>query len=70
MRLRAAVLTVTAMCAFPAGAAAIVAGELDHRRHAQCPDFMETVGENRCDIARPVGDSAEARDSIATRSGR
>jgi DNA-binding MarR family transcriptional regulator len=29
---------------------------------------VETAGANRCDIALAVGDSAEARDSIATRT--
>lgn len=31
---------------------------------------VETVGENRCDIADRDGDSAEARDSFATRTER
>jgi hypothetical protein len=30
---------------------------------------VETAGENRGDIAGAIGVSAEARDSIATRSG-
>lgn len=39
---------------------------------AACCDFflcpMETVGENPCDIVGGIGDLAEARDWIATRS--
>jgi hypothetical protein len=37
---------------------------------SRVPSGVETVGENLCDNAFVVGDSAQARDSTATRRTR